>query len=212
MQKIGDLSFRELYKKMVYIADQNSLNILKMGYQIPVNGDETGILAYGYVDIEHGICFNIFSIVKEEDGKIVSFNDKPMEEKINHRVRLEDVKNLDGFEVKYEDIDLERYVDRAIELNEKFFESEQREAIRYNTQIDGFRHEIFPDDVECHIYDMKEKKLEGMWARTLSMTPQGIQAKVITPVSRHFGISLEDEIELKLYNINDTLRLMYIIE
>ncbi|NLW52519.1 MAG: hypothetical protein GXY87_04050 [Tissierellia bacterium] len=212
MKPMKSLTFREIYKKIVYIEDKNSVNVLNKGYQIEIDGDETGILGYGYVDGEQGICFNVFSIVKVEDGNVVKYNDKPMELKINHRVRLEDVYNLNGFEVEYESLNLERYVDRAIEINEKFFESEEKEAIRYNRQIDELRHYLYPDDIQGYVYHKEKNKIEGLWVRTIAMLPTGILAKVITPVSREFNIALEDELEFKLFNIDGTLRLMYIIE
>lgn len=212
MKPMKSLTFRDMYKKIVYVEDKTSINVLNKGYQIEIDGDETGILGYGYVDSENGICFNIFSIVKVEDDKVVKYNDKPMELKINHRVRLEDVFNLYGFEVEYESLNLERYVDRAIEINERFFESEEKEALRYNMQIDELRHYLYPDDLQGYIYDRENNKLEGLWVRTIAMLPTGILAKVITPVSRELNIALEDELEFKLFNIDGKLRLMYIID
>lgn len=212
MTKLKDLSFRNFYKKLLFIEDINNLNVLNKGYGIDIDGDENGLLVYGYIDSEHGICFNIFSIVKEEDGQIIKFNDKPVEAKINHRIRLSDVQELRGFEVELDPNILERYVARAIELNEKFFESDTKDALRYNMQIDQYRHLIFPDDLECFIYDKNENKLEGFWMRGKMITQDGIIGEIITPLSRTFGYGIGDEIKVNLYSVNEHIRLMHVVQ
>lgn len=212
MTKLKELTFRNFYKKLLFIEDTNNLNVLNKGYGIEIDGDENGLLVYGYVDQDQGICFNIFSIVKEEDGEIVKYNDKPVEEKINHRIRLSDVQDLRGYEVELDPDILERYVARAMELNEKFFESESKDALRYNMQIDQYRHLIFPDDLECYIYNKEENKLEGFWMRSKSLAPDGIIGEIITPLSRLFGYGIGDEIKVNLYSVNDYIRLMHVVE
>ena len=204
------IDYRKLYQQLIYIEDQNLINIMKMGYQIQTKGDETGILAYAYIDEEHGICFNAFSLVKEEDGQIIEFNDEPMNKKINHRIKLEDLKEAKGFPVELDPDIAMNYVDRAVEINKIHASNPALEEIRLNPQIDGFRHKIHPDDVECFIFDPSTNQSESFWARTQEQTTNSIRAIVLTPISKKYSFAIGDRIELNLYNYKDSVRLIHI--
>lgn len=209
--KIQTLSFRDLYQQLVYIEDKNTLNVMKMGYQVKTDGQETGLLAYGYIDEEKGICFNIFSIVKLEDDDIVAFNDEPMLQKINHRVRLEDLKDANAMALDLDPDIAIRYKDRAIEINKANMISKELMILRANDQIDAFRHHLHPDDFECFVFDPSINKIEAFWARGLEIKESHIVAKVLTPLSKEYGFGIGDRIEVSLYQYKDETRLIHLI-
>lgn len=208
---ISSLTFRQIYQQLVYIEDKNTLNLMKMAYEVPSKFDETGILAYGYIDSEEGLSFNVFSLVKMQEGQIIEFNDEPMKQKINHRLRLEDVMKLEGQALSLDPDILMNYVDRAVEINEKNFISMEVEGVRTNEQIDPYRHPLFPDDVECFVYDASAHKIEALWAKTQAIADNGIIAKTLTPISKNFNLAMGSEIKLNLYNVNDSIRLIHMI-
>jgi len=206
------LKFRDLYRQLVYIEDEKTLNVMKMGYQIESGFDETGFIAYGYVDLEGAMCFSVFSLVKMEDDNIVEFNDQPMQKKIKHKVKLEDIYKANAKKLDLDPDKAMDYLDRSVEINKENISSDNKEALRLNQQIDDFRHYLNPDDLEAFVFNPTDNSTEALWVNSLSMTEVGIIAKLITPVSKKFGIAVGDEKEFRLYKVNDSLKLIYILQ
>lgn len=212
MKKVKDLSFRQIYNQLIYIEDEKLLNIMKMGYKIPSTFEETGLLLYAYIDEEDGICFNVFSLVKDEDEKLVKFNDSPMEEKLNHKIKYEDIKESKARPLELEAEIAFNYADRAVEINHEHEVSQERNKLRSNTQIDLFRHQIHPDDLECFLYNPSTNFTHAFWAKGEKMTDTSIIASILTPLPKELGFALGDMIELKLYKYKDSTRLIHVLE
>ena len=212
MDNIKSLSFRQLYQQLIYIEDEKLLNIMKMGYQIPSLFDESGILAYGYVDEEQGICFNIFSLVKMKDGELVEFNDEPMKKKLKHRLKYDDLKNSSVMSIDLDPDIAMGYVDRAKEINKELNVSPSRLELRANSQIDPFRHNIHPDDFECFLYDPKTNASISFWLRGEKLTKDSIIGNILTPLPREYGFAIGDMIEIKFYNYKGAIRPIHVIE
>ena len=220
MKPLKLFNFRDFYKNLIYIEDKETLEILTRGYGVKARGDETGLLCYGYMDHDKGMSFNVLSLVNyqgteiDEDGNEKSkmaFNDGPLEKNINHTLRLDDLFNLNGDIPKLDPDDMARYVNRAVKVNELNMVTEDLEAVRYQIQLDSFRHFIYGDDLEAYVFDASNKKLEGIWVRSMALTDRGVVGKLITEVSDDFGLKLNDEIALQLYQVDGSIRLMKII-
>lgn len=220
MKPLKLFNFRDFYKNLIYIEDKQTLEILTKGYGVKAKGDENGLLCYGYMDYDKGMSFNVLSLVNFQGNEIdeegnerskISFNDGPLEKNINHTLRLDDLFNLNGDIPKLDPDDMLRYVDRAVQINELNLISEELEAVRYQTQLDPFRHFIYGDDLEAYVFDAQNKKLEGLWVRSMALTERGVVGKVITEVSKDFNIKLNDEIALELYQVDGNIRLMKVI-
>lgn len=212
LKPIKLLKFRDLYRQLIYIEDEKTLNIMKMGYQVESKFDATGVLAYGYVDLDGAMCFNVFSLVRMTDKGIEEFNDDPMNKKIKHKIMLEDIYKSDALKVDLDPYKALDYLDRSVEINKEHISTDDIESLRLNQQIDDFRHYLNPDDLEAFVFNPSDNSTEALWVTSLKMTDVGIISRVLTPVSKKFGIAVSDEKEFKLYKVNDSLKLIYILE
>lgn len=206
------MTFKDLYQQLVYIEDEKTLNVMKMGYQVKASGDETGILAYGYINKEGLLCFNVFSLVKLKGEEIVSFNDEPMLNKINHVVKREDVNNCKALSMELDPDILLRYLDRSIEINKENHISEDLDLLRSLKELDDFRHPLYPDEVEAFIYRPSDNQTQNIWAKAKSVGQGCVLAELVTPVPKDFLYAVGDNLSLKLYDIQGRLELVNIIE
>ncbi|MDO5027253.1 MAG: hypothetical protein Q4E50_05440 [Tissierellia bacterium] len=211
LESISSFSFRDMYQQLIYIEDEKLLNIMKKGYQIPSKFEETGILAYAYVDEEQGLCFNIFSLVKMKDQDLVEFNDEPMKRKLKHKLKLEDIENSKGMLLDLDPDKALTYMDRAKEINLDLAPDPSKVQLRLNTQIDPFRHRIYPDDFESFLYDPKTNKSISFWVRGEKIQGDAIIASILTPLPKEYGYALEDMIDIKIYEYRDSLRPIHVI-
>lgn len=207
---LSNLTFRQIYQQLIYIEDEKLLNIMKMGYQVKSSFEETGLLVYGYIDEDEGVSFNIFSLVRKE-GDSFKFNDEPMKKKLKHKIKFEDVKDSKAQNIELDPDEAIRYVDRAVEINKEHEVSAEIMNLRLNTQIDQFRHQIYPDNLECFIFDAQRKASKSFWARAEKQRQDYLIASVLTPLPKETGYAIGDAIELKLYQYKDSTRLIHVL-
>lgn len=207
---LSNLTFRQIYQQLIYIEDEKLLNIMKMGYQVKSSFEETGLLVYGYIDEDEGVLFNIFSLVRKE-GDSFKFNDEPMKKKLKHKIKFEDVKDSKAQNIELDPDEAIRYVDRAVEINKEHEVSDEIMNLRLNTQIDQFRHQIYPDNLECFIFDAQRKASKSFWARAEKQNQDYLIASVLTPLPKEMGYAIGDAIKLKLYQYKDSTRLIHVL-
>lgn len=134
-----------------------------------------------------------------------------MKKKLKHKIKFDDVKDSKAEIIELDPEDAMRYVDRAIEINKGLNTTESKSQLRLNIQLDQFRHQVHPDDLECFLYDLNRQASKAFWARGEKQTDTSILASVLTPLPKETGFAIGDMIELKLYKYKDSTRLIHVM-
>lgn len=154
-----DISFRDLNQKWIVIERWKDIKRLMKNLDIDL--EDAIVLAYLYIDHEKGICARVLGNISFENHQLLlndSFLEKDyiIEHDLLKKIKFEIVDDETKSKIKNIDV---------IESNilEKYYNKPSILESRELTDIDEFRHEFFPDDLE--LYFEKNKKSELIWGR-----------------------------------------------
>lgn len=188
MLPVKNAGFREFYHRFIYMECSGVFKDLFGEYW---TDEDTGVIAYGYIDEQLGLSFHI--------AAIASFNH------ITVRVRKEKA----GFIVRYHSLEEARYLDLSktdIDL-EQFAEFEQmvrsvydtknphKEQIRSLLFLDGSRHPVYPDDIAVHLL-RDGNQPEQVWVRGNYLTEHEIRGELLNEPYADFGVHKGDSIQV----------------
>jgi hypothetical protein len=197
LRPISGSSFRDFYHKYIYLEDFNVYKDLVK--QFDGNGD-LGVIAYGYIDEEAGLSFQIvdFAAIKDDGISLYGKNNDSL-----MIVRFGSLKDSRYMTLDSDDIDLEQYRDFEKMINEGYAtDNQDKEQIRSFAFLDSCRHPEFPDDIAV-ILLKGDNKPERVWVRGNQLTDQAIMGELLNEPNNDFGVHLGDSIRIVPYKQED---------
>ncbi len=157
---VTNFGFRDLDKKWVLI--ENKKQIKKLVKKLKIAKTKDPLIAYFFVDQEDGFCMKVIgNVFRDEKNNLFLEDDYIYENKhINYSEILK-------FDVSILDNKITNYIKgvKSVEGSSGLIPGDQlklRET-RVMTNIDQFRNDAYPDDVEI-ILPSKDGEIELLWA------------------------------------------------
>ena len=197
MHSVKDTNFREFYHKFVYIECRDILEKLMKDF---LNEDDTGAIAYGYIDEQAGLSFQIAKLasLKDNDLRIRDSVDKTM--MIMRFGSLEKARYLD---LSLIDMDLDQFADFEKMIRESYdTENEAKEQLRTISFLDGCRHPNYPDDLAVVLLK-GDNQAEQVWVRGNFLAEHEIRGELLNEPIADFGVHYGDSIQIIPYKQKD---------
>lgn len=180
---LSKVSFRDLYRKFVYIHCRELLDEMLPG---EIEDTITGVVAYCYIDSAEGISFRPFMLAAVTEESLQVFTLPHIEDTIyvlrlrDGRAKMSELHDA-GHHMYLYAVDPEKYMffDLSIvnfdtdsfqeikkEIDRVYDAGENKEELRKKifSSLDRYRHPWYPDDVQVLLYD-KDKGGEKVWVR-----------------------------------------------
>ena len=186
---VSDLSFRDIEHHYFLLPLQpEDANIRKICKDFPGTSKANVVLLYGYIDHEAGITFELLStgILKGEKVSLYDGNDE-----WNAKIRCGSIADHEIY--PQEGISFDPYQDKVHFIDTDYKVSKEVEALRLATELDPYRHPLFPDDLAV-IFIRKGSKPEQCWVRCSGITDDGITGILLNEPNADLGIHRSDEI------------------
>ena len=200
LKNISEMTFREFDCKFLYIRCPMLLKLMNIE-----SGSDDGVIAFGYLDYQAGISFDIIATAHIFDNNLsISCVDKSTRRKIRHgffdRMHIVKVLDLIDTNISLDDFYCE------VAAHEIYYRNLDHdiEALRSNTDLDTSRHPSFPDDIQIQL--VKDGRIvEAPWARCskLDRDTGFMYAKLINEPHNEFGFHMDDEIPFKVIEAAD---------
>ena len=192
-----DVSFREVYRQFVYFRMPAYLDRLKEF--VSVDGMD-GLIAYGYVDNEKGMMFEICASASLRED---CYDVRPIS--IEHRILMDNQTVVGSPFVVMNQMELDFTIfDQRVDRIVEFFENEEIEQVRNIEWMDGCRHCDFPDDVQV-ILVSKSVLPELVWVRTLRMGDHRIEGMLLNEPEGDFGVHCGDWIDFRFMQLEEDM-------
>lgn len=202
-------NFRDVYHKLAIVLDNgycfNTFNLMNPK-TVPEGIEANSALVYGYIDSTCGLSYKVLGLTYYEDGDYTLI--WPNEE-IGLTVRGESFQNFEIIPIENKAL-AKRYAREIQITNECYQAGESLERTREFEELDSYRHEYFPDDVQVYIRNFDLKKQEQIWARLKSYagkTEDGCLVFVASllnePFADIYGMHYNDEIYICLMYFKD---------
>ena len=192
-----DIPFREVYRQFIYFRMPAYLDNVKEFVSVE-NMD--GLLAYGYVDNEKGMMFEICASASLHED---SWDVHPLS--IEHRIMM-DNKTVVGCPfliMNQTELDFTIFDQRVSRIIE-YFENDEIEQVRNIELMDGCRHEDFPDDVQV-ILVSETVTPELVWVRTLRIGDQRVEGMLLNEPEGNFGVHQGDPIDFRFMQLEEDM-------
>ena len=200
LKNISEMTFREFDCKFLYIRCPMLLKLMNIE-----SGSDDGVIAFGYLDYQAGISFDIIATAHIFDNNLsISCVDKSTRRKIRHgffdRMHMVKVLDLIDTNISLDDFYCE------VAAHEIYYRNLDHdiEALRSNTDLDTSRHPSFPDDIQIQL--VKDGRIvEAPWARCskLDRDTGFMYAKLINEPHNKFGFHMGDDIPFKVIEADD---------
>jgi len=211
--KVCEYSFRDLDREWVGIDDKKICK--KIGRKIKMRKLQIPIFGYFYIDKEDGLSLRIVGNI-EKDGRNKLYLDEnmilnkelvlnyPFLEKVNVTILNDDVvKNMDGANL------LENKIDSNYKDINNFL------MTRDNRDIDKFRNDVHPDDVQVLLINHKDVSDELLWARIegiMDTRKDVFICKLITPSYYNSDYQSGTMIGVKYFVDEDRLKVVGLLK
>ena len=166
LKKIGEASFRELLNEIIYIKCNDKI-LESLSNFTPVQEDDDGFLAFGYIDDDAGFSFRILCTanIKENQLSLSEYN-----EKIWSIIRKSEVNEFDYITMAHIDMDFSRFNDHINIIKESYkCKGPKTEEMRAFTLFDKNRNIDYPDDIQV-ILVAEGLEPEGIWVKCWDYT------------------------------------------
>lgn len=191
MKKIQEVDFRQLYHKLLYIRCPELIEKLaKNGWEIINNCD--GVIAYGYIDEQCGLSFQIFGAASVKDG--VEIVKESKDEKIMLILRRGSVAenyfvNLQELGISYPEYD------SWIKMIRDNYDTKNKakEEMRQMDFLDAFRNDDYPDDVRVVIFS-EGLQPEQVWMKCCDITEEMLFGTLLNEPNQDYGVHEGDKI------------------
>lgn len=197
MHSVKDAGFREFYHRFVYIECRDILERLMKDY---LNDDDTGAIAYGYIDEQAGLSFQIAKLVALKDNELHIRDSMPGAMMIMRFGSLEKASYLD---LSLIDMDLSQFADFEKMIRDNYdTDNEAKEQLRTLGFLDASRHPEYPDDIAVFLL-RSDNKPERVWVRGNYLTEHEIRGELLNEPNADFGVHHGDSIPIVPYKQDD---------
>lgn len=186
--KASEVGFRDVYHKICYITAGKNYNI--MTKEMPNSTKGTGVIAYGYVDHQAGLSFEVLACAKRNnDGSFEVFEGN---DSILVKYRFSSIKDCELYfvseELKSEFTDKIQMIDKHYSVNDNVL------ATRELALIDECRNREYPDDVLV-VFVRGDNRPEGCWVRCEALMEGKIVGILLNEPDADFTVHAGDKIE-----------------
>ena len=183
MHKVNETNFREYYQRYVFVECRDVIDEMMSEYALD---DDTGVLAYGYVDEQCGLSFKPIEIGKL-DGN--SLHIRKLPEDIMFIVRAGRVMDNNCFDASLV-MDTNQYDNIKSMVDENYrTTNELKEQMRNMAFLDAFRHPEYPDDVNVILYS-EGFKPEQIWVRCCEFDDNMLFGEMLNEPEQDFGVHM----------------------
>lgn len=197
LRPVKDTSFREFYHRFVYIECRDVLERLMGDF---LNDDDTGAIAYGYIDEQAGLSFQIVKVAAIKDNHIC-FRDSI--EKAMLIMRYGSLEKARFVDLAQTDVDTKQFVDFEQMIRENYdTDNPEKEQLREFTFLDSSRHPDYPDDFAVILLH-EDHQPEQVWVRGDHLTENEIRGTLLNEPNADFGVHHGDSIRIIPYKQDD---------
>ena len=193
LRKIPGTSFREFYHRFVYLDCRDILTRLM---EDSLADEDTGVVAYGYIDEQCGLSFQPVKIASLRNNKIIL---RDIKEKVAYIIRIGSLENDSFLDLSYTDIDPGQFSDFEKMIRDNYdSKNTDKEEIRSMAFLDQGRHEFFPDDIAVLLL-RGELQPEQVWVRANKLYDNGIYGELLNEPNQDFSVHCGDQIQIIPY-------------
>lgn len=197
MHSVKNAGFREFYHQFVYIECRDVLESLMKDF---LAEDDTGAIAYGYIDEQAGLSFRIAKLVSLKNNRL-SIRDSI--EKTMMIMRFGSLENARYLELSQSDIDLSQFEEFEKMVRDGYdTANEAKEKIRSLAFLDGSRHPEYPDDIAVILLH-GDQQPEQVWVQGNYLTESEIRGTLLNEPNADFGVHMGDSIQIIPYKQDD---------
>lgn len=195
--KAKDITYRDVYHRICFISAGK--NYQKVTQQLPDHENGNGVLAYGYVDHQAGLTYEILTCAKLTDEGLTSYSG---DNTISAKYRSASVKDCDLFIVKDCKGFEFRHLDKIAKIKIGYKYSDGVEITRGLSVLDGCRNSEFPDDILVMLLH-GGRRPEGCWVRCEGIKNGQLVGMLLTEPDADFGVHVGDMIQFTVVDRNE---------
>ena len=197
LRPVKDTGFREFYHRFIYIECRDILERLMGDF---LNDDDTGAIAYGYIDEQAGLSFQIVKVAAIKDNHIC-FRDSI--EKAMLIMRYGSLKNARFVDLAQTDVDTKQFAAFEQMIREHYdTDNQEKEHLRKLSFLDSSRHPNYPDDLAVLLLHENHQP-EQVWVRGDHLTENEIRGTLLNEPNADFGVHHGDSIQIIPYKQDD---------
>ena len=197
LRQVKDTGFREFYHRFVYIECRDVLERLMGDF---LNDDDTGAIAYGYIDEQAGLSFQIVKVAAIKDNHIC-FRDSI--EKAMLIMRYGSLEKARFIDLAQTDVDTKQFADFEQMIRENYdTDNPEKEQLRELAFLDSCRHPDYPDDLAVLLLH-EDHQPEQVWVRGDHLTENEIRGTLLNEPNADFGVHHGDSIQIIPYKQDD---------
>ena len=197
LRPVKDTGFREFYHRFVYIECRDVLERLMGDF---LNDDDTGAIAYGYIDEQAGLSFQIVKVAAIKDNHIC-FRDSI--EKAMLIMRYGSLEKARFVDLAQTDVDTKQFADFEQIIREHYdTDNQEKEQLRELAFLDSSRHPEYPDDLAVLLLH-EDHQPEQVWVRGDHLTENEIRGTLLNEPNADFGVHHGDSIQIIPYKQDD---------
>lgn len=196
--KQNEIMFRDVYHKICYISAVR--NFKSITEQFPNADEATGAIAYGYIDHQAGLSFELLACaVLNKDGSITAFNGN---DTASIKYRFGSISECEVLIIENDEIYRNRYFSKIQMINEGYKVSDSIEEIRTIEILDACRSPEYPDDVMVVLFK-EENQPEGCWVRCEGFGNNGLIGELLNEPNADFTVHMGDIIDFGVIEQDD---------
>ena len=211
--RVCDVSFRDLDRK--WIGIENKKFCKKIAKKIKMKALKCPIFGYFYIDKEMGMSLRIIGNI-EKDGRNKLYLD---EEMIIDNDLVVDYDFVSKFEVEVIDDEVARVIEGSNILENKLKEHYKNINnfldTRERVELDPFRNEQFPDDIQVLLVNKGDDPDELLWARIegiMDVKPDVLICKLLSDSYYNEDYVEETMIGVKYFEDEESLKIVGLLK
>lgn len=195
---VSQIPFREIQYHYFLLPLQPEDTVLyKICKHFPGAAKANLVLLYGYIDHQAGITFELLcnGILK---GNQVSLYDGT--DDFTAKIRSGEIAHHEIY--PQEEYHFAPYQEKVDFINTNYKVSKDVETLRSFTELDPFRHPLYPDDLGVILY-REGQQMERCWVRCNAMKEDGISGTLLNEPNGSLGPHCSDEITFTMIENKD---------
>lgn len=211
--KIKDYSFRELDRK--WVGFENKKACKKIAKKVKMRKLQSPIFGYFYIDKENGLSLRVVGNI-EKDGRNKLYLDDTY---ILDKELVLDYQAVENYDVKIlsdnvvDNLDGANVLENKLAANYKNINNflDTRDMV----ELDNFRNDQFPDDIEVLLINSNDNPDELLWARIegiMDVKPDVLICRLITSSYYNKDYVEETMVGVKYFHDEDSLKIVGLLK
>jgi len=190
---IGSNSFREYVNSYLYI--KSDLLLSRYRKALSLQPEDEGIVGMCYIDMEKGVCFEVFCSAYMDRGVLKCNKKYPDPALVLHISELNEIEYIALTGLPYR----KEFLKKRDEIVARVSTPEQKELepVRKIKELDINRNLVYPDHVYAYLYKQEyEMELERIQVKCLRMEEGSILCRLLDEPMNAFGVHEGDEVKM----------------